>query len=344
VQPPLLQAFHFPSTLGEVVLYPPSPAAVFIYSSHGKWHLPSLLWSFPPTATFTSFPAPGFWVMPLLLPSLASLFIYSSRGKWPFPFLLWSFLPTVTFTSFPSSRLLGGCCHSCFLQPACEGFPLPHLRHSGHPALFATCLFYCCLLFSWVFSLFSLGGGWSVQGDMLIWPMVVCGSTTRCLAHPVICFSQASGSVRVLLVSPFNVEWRCYVWCVLEFYLFLVVFPARYISSVSPRFYFRKHAFCFLPLVAILESYWYFPHHIRQFPEVFSIAGSCFPNPAYSPFPSELHKPLLIFFIFVVLEFLECLLYFLVTMSNNFSMKFSLITYRISSFRLFLWASFGSLV
>jgi hypothetical protein len=34
----------------------------------------------------------------------------------------------------------------------------------------------------------------------------------------------------------------------------LVVFPARCISSISPRFYFRKHAFCLLPLVAILES------------------------------------------------------------------------------------------
>jgi hypothetical protein len=53
-------------------------------------------------------------------------------------------------------------------------------------------------------------------------------------------------------------EWGCYAWAggveELEFCLFLVVFPARYISSVSPRFYFRKHTFCFLPLVATLES------------------------------------------------------------------------------------------
>jgi hypothetical protein len=34
----------------------------------------------------------------------------------------------------------------------------------------------------------------------------------------------------------------------------LVVFPVRCISSISPRFYFRKHAFCFLPQVSILES------------------------------------------------------------------------------------------
>jgi hypothetical protein len=26
-------------------------------------------------------------------------------------------------------------------------------------------------------SLFSLGGGWSVQGAMLLWPRVVCGNT-----------------------------------------------------------------------------------------------------------------------------------------------------------------------
>jgi hypothetical protein len=39
-----------------------------------------------------------------------------------------------------------------------------------------------------------------------------------------------------------------------KFCLFSVVFPIRCISSISPRFYFRKHAFCFFPLTAILES------------------------------------------------------------------------------------------
>jgi hypothetical protein len=67
-----------------------------------------------------------------------------------------------------------------------------------------------------------------------------------------------SGSAGALLVSPFNVEWGYYAWAggveESEFHLFLVVFPARCISSVFPRFYFRKHTFCFLPLVTILES------------------------------------------------------------------------------------------
>jgi hypothetical protein len=68
----------------------------------------------------------------------------------------------------------------------------------------------------------------------------------------------ASGGAGALLVSPFNVKWGCYAWAggveESKFCLFSVVFPARCISSVSLRFYFRKHAFCFLPLATILES------------------------------------------------------------------------------------------
>jgi hypothetical protein len=78
----------------------------------------------------------------------------------------------------------------------------------------------------------------------------------------VACFSQAgqelaSGGTVALLVSPFNVEWGGYVQAggveVPEFCLFLVVFPIRCISSISPRVYFQKHAFCFLPLVTIFD-------------------------------------------------------------------------------------------
>jgi hypothetical protein len=72
----------------------------------------------------------------------------------------------------------------------------------------------------------------------------------------------ASVSTGALLVSLFTVEWGCYAWAggveELEFCLFLVVFPARSISSISPRFYFRKHTFCFLPLVVISRKPKYF--------------------------------------------------------------------------------------
>jgi hypothetical protein len=67
--------------------------------------------------------------------------------------------------------------------------------------------------------------------------------------------SQACGA---LLVSPFNVKWRFSVpsggvegskLC-----LFSVFMPATCVSSFSPRFHYRRLAFCFLPLAAILES------------------------------------------------------------------------------------------
>jgi hypothetical protein len=57
-------------------------------------------------------------------------------------------------------------CWACATAPAfsgrlvylqfCEGFPSPSFRCSGGPALFATCLFCYCLLFS--FSFFPEGG------------------------------------------------------------------------------------------------------------------------------------------------------------------------------------------
>jgi hypothetical protein len=81
---PLQQAFPFLSRLGEVTLQPLSLACMFIYSSRGKWVFPPLLWSFPPSATLTSFPAPGCWAF---TPSLArpALFIYSSGWDSPPP-------------------------------------------------------------------------------------------------------------------------------------------------------------------------------------------------------------------------------------------------------------------
>jgi hypothetical protein len=104
------------------------------------------------------------------------------------PCLLWSFLPTATFTSCPAP----GCCWACTSAPAFSSwlvvrdFPSPPLRCSGCPALFAMCLYVVIAYYS-VFFLFSLGGGQSVQGAMLIWPRIVCGSTACRLAHLVVC-------------------------------------------------------------------------------------------------------------------------------------------------------------
>jgi hypothetical protein len=36
--------------------------------------------------------------------------------------------------------------------------------------------------------------------------------------------------------------------------LFSVIMPAKCVSSISPRFHYRRLTFCSLPLAAILES------------------------------------------------------------------------------------------
>jgi hypothetical protein len=103
--------------------------------------------------------------------------------------------------AFLSSRLLGGYSCSCLLCPAClfmfhlSDCLSPSLWGSRSPDLFAMCLFFnsaACLLFFVFFSFFPLGGGQSVQGTMLIWPRVLCGNTTCCLAHQVVCFFPTS--------------------------------------------------------------------------------------------------------------------------------------------------------
>jgi hypothetical protein len=68
----------------------------------------------------------------------------------------------------------------------------------------------------------------------------------------------SGGGPEALLISLFNVKWRCSAQAGgvegSKFCLFSVALPARCVSSISPRFHFRRHAFCFLPLAAILES------------------------------------------------------------------------------------------
>jgi hypothetical protein len=133
------------------------------------------------------------WVPPLL-PSPAGLFIYSSHVRYHVPTLQWRFPHSATFTSFSVPRLLGRCHHYCLLQPAClftvlwGTAPAPLFGVQGTPPSLL-CVFFIVVYYSiWGFFLFfSLGGGRSVQGAILIWPRVVWGSTTCCWAHLVVC-------------------------------------------------------------------------------------------------------------------------------------------------------------
>jgi hypothetical protein len=144
------------------------------------------------------------WSLPLM-PSPAGVFIYSSRGKWAFLPSCGVFLPSPLLQTF---LLLVAGWVPLLLLPSLAGLfiyssvgdcPSPPLRLSGHPALLAMCLF-CCY---YSVSLFSLGGDWSVQGAMLIWPRVVCGSTVCCLAYLVVCiFPSGLGTGILQCRSP----------------------------------------------------------------------------------------------------------------------------------------------
>jgi hypothetical protein len=108
---PRLQAFPL-LIAGRVLLI--LPASVFVHSSHERWVFPSFLWSFPPSATLTSFPTPGCW------------------ARAPAP-------------------ALSGQAWLVYLQ-FWERFPSPPLQCLGRPTLFATCLYYSyCLLLSFSF-------------------------------------------------------------------------------------------------------------------------------------------------------------------------------------------------
>jgi hypothetical protein len=67
-----------------------------------------------------------------------------------------------------------------------------------------------------------------------------------------------TGGPRALLVSLFNVKWRFSALAGgvegSKLFLFSVIMPAKCVSSVSPRFHYRRLTFCFLLLASILES------------------------------------------------------------------------------------------
>jgi hypothetical protein len=168
--------------LGRVTLHLHSQACMFIYSSCGRWVFPPLLCSSLPTSAFIGFPPPHYWAVLLLLP--AAMFVYSSRGKWVFPPLLWSFPPSATLTSFPApgcwvcvpapTRGSPACLACLFTVPGRIPFPQSSALRAPHPL---SCVSYLFLLLITQFLFFSLGGGQSVQGAMLLWPRLVCGST-----------------------------------------------------------------------------------------------------------------------------------------------------------------------
>jgi hypothetical protein len=100
VHEPLLQAFPFPSTLGEVTLHPLSLACVFIYSLCGKWVFPLFCEVFLPMPLLQAFPL-----------------LIAGQGCWPCR-------TPCLFTAHVGSGSSPISCGGFLLPPLSQAFPL----------------------------------------------------------------------------------------------------------------------------------------------------------------------------------------------------------------------------
>jgi hypothetical protein len=110
-----------------------------------------------------------------------------------------------------SHKSLSGLPQLVYLQ-FWEGFPSPNLRCSVQPTLFPMCL-YCsyCLLLS--FSYFPgwgsvCPGGYADLAQGCLWEYCSTAKLILSVFSQAI-WEQMTGSLGTLLVSPFNVNWRC---------------------------------------------------------------------------------------------------------------------------------------
>jgi hypothetical protein len=179
------------------------------------------------------------------------------------------FLPPPLSQAFP--LLVAGCTPPLLPEPLLptwlvylqsqEGFPSLNLRRSVCPTLFPTCL-YCsyCLLVS--FSFFPRMEVGLSRGLCCSGPGLSVGVPRYHEFHLVLFFPSHLGTGDWRPgdppVSPSNMKWRSSALAGgvegSKFCLFLVILPAKCVSSVSPRFHYRRLTFCFLPLAAILEK------------------------------------------------------------------------------------------
>jgi hypothetical protein len=158
-----------------------------------------------------------------------------------------------------------------FTVPGRIPFPQSSVLSVPHPLSHVSLLFLLLicqfLFFPWWRSVCP--GGYAALAQGCLWEYRCTAKLTLSMSSHAV-WAQATGSLGALLVSPFNVKWRFSALAGgvegSKFCLFLVILPAKCVSSIFPRFHYRRLAFCFLPLAAILES----PLFIFLiFPEVF---------------------------------------------------------------------------
>jgi hypothetical protein len=80
-----------------------------------------------------------------------------------------------------------GCFHNLYSRLVVRDFSFPLFGTQGTPPSLLRVFFVVIAYYSVFFLYFPWVGGRSVQEVMLIWPRVVCGSTTCHLAYLVVC-------------------------------------------------------------------------------------------------------------------------------------------------------------
>jgi hypothetical protein len=142
--------------------------------------------------------------------------------------------------------------------------PLPHSPELRVPALFATCPFFSSCLFNIQFGFFFFSF-FPEQRSVCPGGYADLSQGVPCATYLLTWWSPKQiRSWHLAAREPFwflhltwcgdamHAGWGCGGVGVLPL---LGGFSARCTSNISPRVYFRKDAFCFLPLVAILESH-----------------------------------------------------------------------------------------
>jgi hypothetical protein len=208
VHKPLLQAFPFPNTLGEVTLHSLFLACMFLFTPHvGSGS--------SPLSCGICLPLPLLQAFPLLiaghdlLPLPASMFVYSSHGRWVFPTLLWSFPPSASLTCFP----IPGCWahaptpagaslarHGLFIYSSGKDFPLPSLVLSApHPLCNVSLLLLLLITQFLFFPQWRLvcPGTYAVLAQGCLWDYHIL------LSSPCPCHPNPSGCQQLAAQGPF---------------------------------------------------------------------------------------------------------------------------------------------
>jgi hypothetical protein len=167
---------------------------MFVYCSREKWVFS------PSCGVF--FPSPLLQVFPFLIAwwcccSCRPEYLFTAHvGGGSSPLSCRVFLPLPLSQAFP--LLVAGCAHWFPPSPVRPGlFIYSSGKDSPPPFFSAQCAppslqyVFIVLIAYYSFSLFSPGGGQSVQEAMLFWPRVVCVRTAYCLAHLVHIFLGA---------------------------------------------------------------------------------------------------------------------------------------------------------